>query len=49
MGCGHDKEDESGCKPQAEDKSYYVMSPYVHSNTNIWSNCSKTFITELFE
>ncbi|XP_017779110.1 PREDICTED: A disintegrin and metalloproteinase with thrombospondin motifs 12-like, partial [Nicrophorus vespilloides] len=49
MGCSHDQEDVSGCQPQAEDKSFYVMSPFVHLHTNIWSNCSRGFITALFD
>ncbi|XP_065156708.1 A disintegrin and metalloproteinase with thrombospondin motifs 12-like isoform X2 [Atheta coriaria] len=49
MGCSHDTEEISGCKAQADDQSYYVMSPYVHLHTNVWSTCSKTFITTFFD
>ncbi|KAF5270821.1 hypothetical protein FQA39_LY18869 [Lamprigera yunnana] len=49
MGCSHDTEEESGCKPQDVGGAYYVMSPHVHSHTNIWSTCSRTFMNEFFD
>lgn len=49
MGCGHDKPEESGCQAQAPDKSYHVMSPFVHLSTGRWSTCSKSFMTTFFE
>ncbi|CAH1985625.1 unnamed protein product [Acanthoscelides obtectus] len=50
MGCTHDKEGNSPCPAQdPEDKSYYVMSPYVHMDTRRWSSCSRGFMTALFE
>lgn len=49
MGCPHDTEKISGCKPTAEDGTYNVMSPIIDFNTRQWSACSKEFITSLFE
>lgn len=49
VGCGHDDMDDSGCNAKASEKSYHVMSPYVKMSTNVWSKCSKRFVTELFE
>ncbi|XP_008201012.2 A disintegrin and metalloproteinase with thrombospondin motifs 7 isoform X1 [Tribolium castaneum] len=49
MGCAHDKEGESSCPAQDEDKSFFVMAPYVHLYTTRWSTCSRGFITSLFE
>ncbi|KAI4459047.1 adamts a disintegrin and metalloprotease with thrombospondin motifs protease [Holotrichia oblita] len=49
MGCAHDTEKISGCKPFAEDGSYNVMSPIIDVNTRQWSTCSREFVTSLFD
>lgn len=49
MGCLHDNEVDSPCSSKNTDGSFYVMAPFVHMDTNIWSPCSKKFITEYFE
>lgn len=49
MGCGHDTESVSGCKPTADDGTSNVMSPIIDVNTRQWSTCSKEFVTSLFE
>ncbi|GJQ74293.1 hypothetical protein Trydic_g19190 [Trypoxylus dichotomus] len=49
MGCAHDTEKISGCKPSAEDGTYNVMAPVIDLNTRQWSTCSKEFVTSLFD
>lgn len=49
LGCGHDSQGDSPCKAQAEDESFYVMSPYVHMHCNVWSPCSRGFISTFLE
>lgn len=49
MGCSHDQEGDSECLAQAEDKSYSVMSPFVHLHTKDWSPCSRAFISTFFK
>uniref|UniRef100_A0A1B6CIH1 Peptidase M12B domain-containing protein n=1 Tax=Clastoptera arizonana TaxID=38151 RepID=A0A1B6CIH1_9HEMI len=49
LGCAHDSPEESGCLSKSEDDSNTVMSPNVLFYTNNWSNCSREFITHLFD
>lgn len=49
LGCLHDNEVDSPCRPKANDGSFHVMAPYVHMATSVWSSCSKKFMTEFFE
>ncbi|PSN50868.1 A disintegrin and metalloproteinase with thrombospondin motifs 12 [Blattella germanica] len=49
LGCGHDIEELSGCKPFADKFNAYVMSPYVQLATSVWSKCSLKFIQEFLD
>ncbi|XP_069698808.1 A disintegrin and metalloproteinase with thrombospondin motifs 12-like [Periplaneta americana] len=49
MGCGHDDEVDSDCKPFADDVNAHVMSPYVQMATANWSICSKRFMQEFLD
>ncbi|XP_026670953.1 A disintegrin and metalloproteinase with thrombospondin motifs 4-like [Ceratina calcarata] len=49
MGCSHDQEDISGCKPKDTDDSYFLMSPIVYIYSIRWSPCSRKYVTDFLQ